>query len=240
MSKAVIPSVYQGLRVVSAAEMAEVDKKATRDLGIPALLLMENAGKAVAKETQSLLAEKGKDPKQASVSVCCGRGNNGADGLVAARLLRQAGCEVAAFLAPPRRGAPYGVEFAEMLRRATAAGVSAREMGEETAELDIRLGASDVVLDALLGTGSSGKPSGAVHVMIQRMMKSARPIVAVDIPSGIHPDTGYHSGVFVTAAVTVTFGLPKKGLLAPHAQKNVGRLVVADIGFPKSVLGEAT
>jgi NAD(P)H-hydrate epimerase len=91
-------------------------------------------------------------------------------------------------------------------------------------------------LDGLLGTGSSGKPAGTVHRVIQAMTKSKKPVLAIDLPSGIHPDTGYHSGVFVTAAVTLALGLAKRGLVAPHARKYVGELKVLDIGFPRECL----
>ena len=237
MSKAGIPDLYQGYRVVTAVEMAELDRRATDQFGVPALLLMENAGKAVAAETVRFLKERGGDPSKALVTVCCGRGNNGGDGLVAGRHLKRMGAEVVAYLAPPRRDGTYGTEVADNLKRAVSAGVSVQEMGSESVGLDVRLRSSDVVIDALLGTGFSGKPSGVVHEMIQRMMKSGKPIIAIDLPSGINPDTGYHSGVFVNAALTLTLGLPKRGLLASHAQKHVGELKVVDIGFPKQLVG---
>ena len=68
------------------------------------------------------------------------------------------------------------------------------------------------------------------------MTRSGKPVVAIDLPSGVHPDTGYHSGVFVTAALTLTIGLPKRGLVTAHARRCVGELKVLDIGFPKDLL----
>ncbi|OGR93786.1 MAG: hypothetical protein A2V88_05180 [Elusimicrobia bacterium RBG_16_66_12] len=94
------------------------------------------------------------------------------------------------------------------------------------------------MLDALLGTGSSGKPAGAIHHMISEINKAKKPVVAVDIPTGLHPDTGYHSGAYVAADLTLTLGLPKKGLLAPHAKPCVGTLKVLDIGYPSQLVAE--
>ena len=96
--------------------------------------------------------------------------------------------------------------------------------------------AIDVILDGLLGTGASGKPTGVLHKVIQAVTRSKKPVIAIDLPSGIQPDTGYHSGVYVTAALTLTLGLPKRGLITPHARKYVGELKVLDIGFPKELL----
>ena len=82
----------------------------------------------------------------------------------------------------------------------------------------------------------TGKPAGAIHHMIREMTASKKPVVAVDIPSGIHPDTGYHSGVFVVAELTLALGLPKRGLLTPHAKPAVGVLKVLDIGYPVALI----
>ena len=106
---------------------------------------------------------------------------------------------------------------------------------ETGAALAAALAGADLALDALLGTGSTGKPAGAIKDMIQALTRSKKPVFAVDIPSGVDPDTGYHSGAFVTAAVTLTLGFPKKGLLAAHAKRNVGELRVLDIGYPEEL-----
>lgn len=239
MPKAPIPDVFEGLPVVTAAKMRELDSLATRRFGVPADKLMENAGAAVAAEAVRWLEESGKKPAGARVVVCCGRGANGADGLVAARHLAEKGAEVKAFLCPPKKepGSPpaYADYYVDKLSRAQAAGVKTAEAGEE-AGLTEALGACDVALDALLGTGSAGKPAGAVHHMIQELTRSKKPVLAVDIPSGVHPDTGHHSGVFVTAVETLTLGWPKRGLVTPHAQRNVGKLKVLDIGYPAQLL----
>ncbi len=235
MPKEPIPAVWEGLPVVTAAAMRNLDFDATARFGVPAAELMERAGAAVAAETAAFLKAAGTDPAKARVVVCCGRGANGGDGLVAARHLKAAGAQVTAFLCPSKKDAGYPELTAAVLAAARAAGVVVKEAAPE-AGLAHALAACDVALDALLGTGSAGKPAGAIHHMIQELTRSGKPVLAVDIPSGIHPDTGYHSGVFVNAAVTLTLGLPKKGLLAAHARKHVGVLKVLDIGYPPELI----
>jgi hydroxyethylthiazole kinase-like uncharacterized protein yjeF len=235
MPKEPIPAVWEGYPVVTAAAMRALDHDATARFGVPAAELMERAGSAVAAEAAAFLRGAGKAPEKASVVVCAGRGANGGDGLVAARALKAMGARVCVFLCPPKKDGGYPELTAAVLASARAAGVDVREAGEG-AGLKEALAACDLALDALLGTGSAGKPAGAIHHMISELNRSGKPVLAVDIPSGVHPDTGYHSGVFVNAAATLALGLPKKGLLAPHAKKHVGALKVLDIGYPPELL----
>lgn len=235
MPKAPIPEVFDGKPVLTARQMKDLDEAAVRRFGLSTETLMENAGRGVAREAERFLAEAGKPVGQARVVVCCGRGSNGGDGLVAARFLAERGARVQAFICPPKKEAPgaggYPDVVARNLERAQAAGVSVAEAGPE-AGLSAALSSCDVVLDALLGTGSAGKPAGAIHHMIQEITRSKKPVLAVDIPSGLQPDTGHHSGVFIAAAETYALGFAKRGLLAAHALKNVGTLKVIDIGYP--------
>ncbi|HBL17301.1 MAG: NAD(P)H-hydrate epimerase [Elusimicrobia bacterium GWA2_69_24] len=238
--KAPIPEEYQGLPVVTPRRMAELDRAATAEFGLPVLQLMENAGRAVAQETARFLAALSPKPMgDRLVTVCCGRGNNGGDGLVVARHLKEMGCEVMVFISPPKRDRRHSDEVQRNLTLATEAGVSMHEASEELVELDIRLRSSEVVVDALLGTGTTGKPAGITHKMIQCIMKSGKPVIAVDLPSGLNPETGYHSGVIITAALTCALGLPKRGLLAAAAKRFVGDVRVLDIGYPAPLLARA-
>ena len=242
MPKEPIPTAWEGKPAVTAAAMRALDEAATARHGMKALDLMENAGKAVAAETAAFLAGRGGDAAKAKIVVCCGRGANGGDGLVAARHLRALGADVAAFLCPPKKDGPEGGRYPELVRvnlaRAKEAGVQLHEAGPESG-LGRALAGCDAALDALLGTGSAGKPAGAVHHMISELTRAKKPVVAIDVPSGIHPDTGHHSGVFVTADLTLMLGLPKRGLLAPHAKQYVGTLKVVDVGYPAALLREA-
>jgi hydroxyethylthiazole kinase-like uncharacterized protein yjeF len=238
MPKEPIPAVWEGFPVVSAAAMRALDHDATARFGVPAAELMERAGSAVAAETAAFLRAAGKELSAARVVVCCGRGANGGDGLVAARVLKTMGAAVSVFLCPPKKEGGYPALLSGVLEAARKAGIEPKEAGAESG-LHEALAACDAAVDALLGTGSAGKPAGAVHHMISELNRSGKPVLAVDIPSGVHPDTGYHSGVFVNAAATLALGLPKKGLLAAHAKKHVGALKVLDIGYPPELLKAA-
>ncbi|OGR64139.1 MAG: NAD(P)H-hydrate epimerase [Elusimicrobia bacterium GWB2_63_22] len=240
MSK--IPQVkeFDGYPVVTSGKMKYLDMKASREYGLPSAALMENAGRALAGEI-TLYAEKelGKPAAGLKAVVCCGKGNNGGDGLVTARYLKQAGADVKVFILAPK-DTGYGELVVKSLEAAKAAGVPV--VMTEKDGLDALLGefsAADVLVDALLGVSAVGKPTGPMHRVIQLMNKSARPIVAVDIPSGLSPDTGHHSGVFVMAKLTLTLGFAKTGLMAPHAQKNTGVIKVLQIGYPAALIEEA-
>lgn len=232
-----IPDVYQGHPVATAQMMKDIDYRAAKR-GLDVLTLMENAGRAVAMETVRYLKDSLHESGEGvQIVVCCGRGSNGGDGLVAARILSELGAEVSAFLIAPKSGG--AAEYPEPVRvnkkKAEAAGVKV-EIFSPISTLGEALASARVVLDALLGTGAGGKPAGPARDMIQAITRSKKPVLAVDIPSGLDPDTGHHSGVFVTAAATFTLGLPKRGLLASHAKKNVGKLFILDIGYPAELL----
>lgn len=241
MVKAPTPEIFAGLPVVTAERMRRLDGLATSKYGIAAAVLMENAGRAVAQETLLWLKSRAIPPAQARLVVCCGRGANGGDGLAAARFLKEAGAGVVVYLCPPRKEGGREGEYPELvkanLEKARAAGVPIHQAGEQSG-LREALEKSHAALDALLGTGSSGKPAGAIHHMIRELTLSKKPVLAVDLPSGLHPDTGHHSGVYVTAAATFTLGLAKRGLLVAHAKKYVGELKVLDIGYPRELFRE--
>ncbi len=240
MSK--IPQVkeFDGLPVVTAEKMKYLDKKASQEHGIPCHGLMENAGRVVAGETVKFAAEElGKPAVGLKAVVCCGKGNNGGDGLVAARYLKQAGAEVKVFILPPKESG-YGELVVKNLEAAKAAGLQVTMTSKDGMDaLAEDFAAADLLLDALLGVSAVGKPTGPVHRLIQLMNKSGRPIIAVDIPSGLSPDTGHHSGVFIIARLTLTLGFAKTGLMAAHAQKNTGRIKVLPIGYPQELINEA-
>jgi NAD(P)H-hydrate epimerase len=230
-----IPAVWEGLPVVAASAMRALDFDATARFGIPARDLMENAGRAVAAETISFLKERGVEAAKARVVVVCGRGANGGDGLAAARHLKAAGASAWVYLCAPKKDEEYPELVRVNLEAAKKAGVEVRPVGPESG-LGDALAKCDVVLDALLGTGSNGKPAGSVHHAVQEIVRAKKPTIAVDIPTGLHPDTGYHSGAFVTADLTLTLGLAKRGLLAPHAKQYVGVLKVLDVGYPPELI----
>ncbi len=219
------------MKVVTAAEMRAIDKAAIEAYGIPSLILMEHAGTAVARRAFRELA----GTRSRKAVIFAGTGNNGGDGLVAARHLVNWGARVRVFLAGDRARA--SADMAAQLAMAERIGVEIVPLGEETeAKAKLNAATADVLIDALLGTGSRGAPRAAVAAAIDIVNGAGRPVLAVDMPSGVDADTGAAPGPAVRATWTVTFGLPKVGLLLPPGRELAGHVVVADIGLPRALV----
>ena len=227
-----------GLRRVTREEMKLIDSVASSSYGISPLVLMENAGREVAEAALGLL--HGLKGGPGPVAVFASTGNNGGDGLVAARHLANAGCPVVVLLVGRSLDTltPETVANLKILRRM---GIPVDEIrhplgAHESAD---RCGGVAAVVDALLGTGFSAI-SGGLHEpiasAIDTIERLGAPVVSADIPSGLDANTGEVIGKAVHATRTVTFGLPKQGFFAPGAAAYVGRLTVADIGFPRALL----
>jgi hydroxyethylthiazole kinase-like uncharacterized protein yjeF len=203
----------------TAAATRELDRRAIEEARVPSLALMESAGAAAAR----VLRER--FPEARRVAVACGPGNNGGDGFVVARRLHADGLEVRLLLAhgaDPGRG-----DAATMLAAARGVGV-----GEgEAAELD----RADVVVDALLGTGSRGAPEGDLAALVRRVNEVAAPVLALDGPSGADGTTGEVAGDAVRAEVTVCFGGRKLGTAIEPGRSHAGTVVTVDIGLPAAL-----
>ncbi len=192
------------MKLVTASEMRELDRRAIQDLGIPSLVLMENAGRTTYQILRREFPEL-----QGEVAVVAGRGNNGGDGFVVARYLANAGIPVAVFLLGPRDqvsgDARVNLEILAHL------GVSVAEVLTE-ADLNPvihRLAKAGLIVDALLGTGLNAPVQGLMAALIERVNHLRAPVLAVDIPTGLSADTGEVLGVALKAEVTVTYGWPK-------------------------------
>jgi ADP-dependent NAD(P)H-hydrate dehydratase / NAD(P)H-hydrate epimerase len=179
----------------------------------PTLELMERAGTSVADE----LARRFPDARR--VAVWCGTGANGGDGLMAAAVLAQAGRECTVRLLGPEE--KIAGDAAEMLRRAKDAGVAFTDES----------GPADVAVDALFGTGFSGKPRTSAERAIAELNAGSAPVVSVDVPSGVDASTGRVEGAAVEARLTVTFHAPKVGHVVAPGRFHAGEVVVADIGL---------
>jgi NAD(P)H-hydrate epimerase len=194
--------------------MRATDRWAIDELGIPSLELMERAGEGLAALTWEV-APSG------PVAVVCGRGNNGGDGLVVARLLHRGGREVRVLLtADP--GDLQG-DAAENLRRLP---VEAEPFAAG------RLEGAGVIVDAVLGTGATGAPREDIAGVLEAIDAAAAPIVAADVPSGVDASTGAVAGAAVHAAATATFAAAKPGLWISPGKDHAGRVHVVDIGIP--------
>lgn len=220
------------MKLVTAEQMASVDRKTMEQEGISGLDLMERAGSRVFEAARDLLGCL----EHKAVAVVCGKGNNGGDGFVVARLLHQQEVRAKVFLLAAK-GDPRG-EARTNLHRALESGVDVHEVlaDHDVAAMKEELRHFNLVIDAIFGTGIQGEVSGAPGQSIEAINASGRPVVAVDVPSGLDTDTGKILGTCVQAAVTVTFGLPKIGHLFYPGRARCGVVKVVDIGFPARVI----
>lgn len=214
------------MKVVTAGEMQEIDRRCAQ-IGLPTEVLMENAGRAVARAIKEHLGETG--GKRFLVLV--GPGNNGGDGLVAARYLHDWGAEIYLYLASPREDHNYKLTQ----ERGISAMLASQD--ENLSSLENWLSSTQVVIDALFGTGKARPLEGLPKRMLEKVIqeKKTRPelvTVAVDLPSGLNPDTGAVGSACLCADLTVTLGFPKPGLYAFPGREKAGEIVVADIGIP--------
>lgn len=220
------------MRVVTSAQMVELDRRATERYGIPVERLMETAGRRVAQAALDLVPGS-----RGPVTVLAGKGHNGGDGLVAARQLASRGISVVALLMADET--EYSGETGRTLSRAREGGVRIIDTSAlATGELPRALSTAALIVDALFGTGFRGPARGSAAALIDAANTSKKPVLAVDIPSGLNADTGQADGPVVRALATVTMGLPKVGLLIPPGIELAGTIYVADIGYPLEIADE--
>ncbi len=217
-------------RVLKAEEMRGCDQHAIDVLGIPGVVLMENAGRASAEEALSLLAEHG----GRRAVVYCGGGNNGGDGFVVARWLHERGVPVSLVLGKDmedlRGDAEVNARIADRLR------IPVEPRGDKGPLSKLQPG--DVVVDALLGTGLRREVTGLIASLIDEvnlLRDRGCAILALDVPSGVNSDSGLVMGRAVRADSTVTFGYLKRGLILHPGAVLAGKVAVADIGLPSEV-----
>ena len=222
--------------VVTGGEMAALDRKAIEEYGIPAAALMERAGAEVARAVAEFAGDA---IAGARVQVVCGTGNNGGDGFVAARTLANLGARVRiSLVSPPERLRGDALAF---YTAAVKMGVPVATIGEgDLRKFTLALRTADVIVDAILGTGSSGPLRPFVARLVAAINESQRPVIAVDLPTGVQADTGRVDPIAVKAKMTVAFGLPKVGHLLNPGRAYTGELRVAEIGFPRPLLDSAT
>lgn len=219
-----------GSRVVTAAEMREMDRVTIEDAGVAGVVLMETAGRATAEIARELA-----DDDAGPIVILCGRGNNGGDGFVVARTMQQWGYEVLCLLAS-RREAVSG-EALTQLDIADTLGVSIIETeGGLDEDAEMALASAGLVVDALLGTGLSSDVGGVMSELIDIVNDMEVPVLGVDVPSGICADTGRVLGCAMVCDVTVTFGCLKRGLTVYPGAGFAGDVIVADIGIPTDVM----
>jgi NAD(P)H-hydrate epimerase len=220
------------MRILTADQMREADRRTIDDVGIPSLVLMENAGRQVVAAMETFF----QDLSDRRVAVICGKGNNGGDGFVVARTLHQRGVDVSVFvvgrIAEIKGEARVNIEILGRLN------ITVVEIGDE-GEWDLHfseISDRDLIVDALFGTGLKSALSGIYETVIGDINESDIPVVSIDVPSGMSADTHDLIGDCVDATVTVTLGAPKLPLILPPAEEKSGEVVIADIGIPPGII----
>ena len=220
------------MKVVTAHTMQELDKQAINECGISGLRLMENAGLGCIKEIVAEFGSKGR------CFVMAGKGNNGGDGFVIARLLSLEGWDVKVIIMAERGQIAGDAEINLQKLPPTMIDYCTRE-GDLSARYMEKIFQADIIVDALFGTGLCSNVTGNYLEAIDLINASGRPVIAVDIPSGVHATNGRVLGGAVRAFKTITFAAAKLGHILYPGADLTGRLVVVDIGIPAKLVGAA-
>jgi NAD(P)H-hydrate epimerase len=221
------------IRPLSRDEVRGIDARAARELGMPTVILMENAGRGAA----AWLRDRGV-PTTARGLILCGPGNNGGDGGVVARHLDLWGHAVRVlwFARADRLQGDAAIQFQILARSGFDQACWDDEQTVTPERLDALLAEADWVVDALLGTGLTRPVEGMLRTVIEALNRSGKPVLALDLPSGLDADTGQPLGVAVRAQATATFVAPKLGFRAPGADAYTGTVTIIDIGVPRAIL----
>lgn len=218
-------------RAASAREVRELDRKAIEEFGIPGFTLMQNAGHQAAAVARRMLSGGAK------VTIVCGKGNNGGDGFVIAHLLRKDGYDVRVF--GTQAASEIAGDAKEALHLLGSDNGKLYQVLEDTSNFQCLVDSlleSDLVIDALLGTGISRPVFSPVSDAIELINETGKPVLCVDLPSGLNADTGEIMAACVFATETVTFALPKAGLFIGDGPEMVGKITLAEIGIPEELL----
>lgn len=211
---------------ITTEQMREVDRAAVEDYGILLLQMMENAGRSLACLCRSRFLQG--DPRGKRVLVLAGRGGNGGGGLVCARHAHNWGADVVVKVTA--RASALSDASRHQLDILQVMGVQV-----EVATQEMEFPAGDLVVDALVGYGLRGVPTGATASLIRAANASGFPVVSLDVPSGVDSTTGSVHDPAIRATATMTLALPKKGLRSKDARDYVGELYLADIGIPSQL-----
>jgi ADP-dependent NAD(P)H-hydrate dehydratase / NAD(P)H-hydrate epimerase len=222
------------MRVLNTQQMREADRQTIDEVGIPSIVLMENAGRQAVAAMEAAFD----DLASSRVGVLCGRGNNGGDGFVVARTLAQRGIEAIVFLlgsvSDVRGDARTNLEILGRI------GVTVVEISDaQEWELHFsEISECDLIVDAIVGTGFHGPLTGLLETVVADVNGLGAPVVAIDLPTGVSADSAELTGEAIEASMTVTLAAPKIPLILPPADAYGGDLVIADIGIPSSVIDE--
>lgn len=222
------------MRVLNTEQMREADRRTIEDIGIPSIVLMENAGRQAVAAMEAAFDEL----PASRVGVICGRGNNGGDGFVVARTLVQRGVDTIVFLlgsvADVRGDARTNLETLGRIGLTVVEITDAQEWELHFTEVS----ECDLIVDAIVGTGFRGRLSGLLETVVADVNGLGVPVVAIDLPTGLSADAHHLDGEAIEASMTVTLAAPKIPLVFPPADSHAGDLVIADIGIPYPVIDD--
>ncbi len=222
------------MRVLNTQQMREADRRTIDEVGIPSIVLMENAGRQAVAAMEAAF----EDLSTSHVGVVCGRGNNGGDGFVVARTLVQRGVETSVFIlgsvADVRGDARTNLEVLGRIGLTVVEITNAQEWELHFSEIS----RCEMLVDAILGTGFHGQLSGLLETVVADINGLGVPIIAIDLPTGLSADSADVEGEAIEASMTVTLAAPKIPLILPPADSHSGDLVIADIGIPLPILDE--
>src|SRR5512137_597958 len=222
------------LKVATAAEMQELDRKAIETYRIPGIVLMENAGRGAAE----VISKTFPDLHKKKIAIVAGKGNNGGDGFVIARCLLNNGIPVRVYLLTDPKGLRGDAETNFNIFHRMKGEVVSVPSSKDYIKVKRDLERFDILVDGIFGTGLDAEVRGYYREVIDHLNTLQKPMVAIDIPSGLDADTGKPLGAAIRASLTITFGLPKIGHLISPGLDYVGRVKVIDIGIPKRLVEE--
>lgn len=222
------------MNYVTSQQMKEIDRRTQEEFGISAIVLMENAGQSVARVALDMLSGR----KEKRVVCVCGKGNNGGDGFVCARHLINNGINTDVFLVGDKEGLKGEAKVnCDVLQKM---GKTIKTLHEkDLASFENELKGTQLIIDAIFGTGLEGEVKEPYRSVIRLMNSSGKPVLSVDVPSGLDATEGKVLGVCVKATKTVTFGLPKTGFVRNDGPLHVGEVIVEDISIPKTLLTQS-
>jgi len=216
------------MKLVTADTMRRLDRIAVRGYGIRGVILMENAGKGVADIVKRELSRIG----GRRVAIIAGKGNNGGDGFVCARHLKNSGYEVLVFTLSDPDGIKGDAGANALIWKKMDGGIYPIRSSRELKKHVLSLRHSSIIVDGILGTGIARPASGVYAAVIDLINKLGKPVVSIDIPSGMDGSTGKVLGRAVSAAVTATFAFAKAGFFVYPGRSYAGRVEIIDIGIP--------
>lgn len=218
--------------LATAAQMKELDRAAIEERNIPSLTLMERAAQAVADRAAQMIQVSGQEPGE--VIVYCGPGNNGGDGIAAARILMERGFKVRAFLVGKRE--KMTADSCAMEKKLLDAGGKLEDFIVGTAPDQETLSGCSCMIDALFGVGLKRPVAGDFLSAVRQINQEDCPVVACDLPSGVDSDTGVILGEAVRADWTVTFTCLKRGLVQGEGKECAGKAEAVSIGIPEELI----